>query len=185
MLKVGKLQNLAEANKANLLYKRGDEAWSKGQLRSAFRFFRAAAKAGMAPAFSVVGQFYDRGDGVRPDADAALYWYRLAYRSGARSVANNIGCILRDRNHVRQAIKWFRRAVRQNDGNANLNIAKIYLRKGDPAGALSYLNKTCRSAWATEGAKEEARRLLKATKKKGTSGLHGPRKTGSVRVAVG
>ena len=112
-VKAGKLRNLGEAIKANELYRRGDQAWSKGDLRPAFRLFLAAARAGMEAAFSTVGNFYDNGIGVKADPDAALDWYRLAYRSGDRSVANNIGCILRDRKKLGQAIGWFRRAVQQ------------------------------------------------------------------------
>ena len=86
---------------------------------------------------------------------------RQAYRNGARSVANNIGCILRDRKQVAQAIKWFQRAVQQNDGDANLNIAKIYLRNERHLGkAIRYLAKTRSSKWATERSKEEASLLL-------------------------
>ena len=161
MQKVRKLRNLAEANRANELYRRGDEAWSKGHSRPAFRFFLAAARSGMVSAFSTVGNFYHNGIGVKADSDAALHWYRLAYRSGARSVANNMGCILRDRKKLGAAIKWFARAVRQNDGDANLNIARIYLSKGKLASARSYLDKTRRSSWATEQSREEATRLLK------------------------
>lgn len=166
MPKARKLRNLAEANRANLLYQQGDEAWQRGRLRSAFRFFLAAARAGMVGAFSTVGNFYDHGIGVKTNLDAALYWYRQAYRNGARSVANNIGCILRDRKKVGQAIQWFQRAVRLNDGDANLNIAKVYLRKGDLAKAARYLHRTSRSAWATEGSKEEARVLLRELRTK-------------------
>ncbi|MGH9681013.1 MAG: hypothetical protein ACRD4Y_13780, partial [Candidatus Acidiferrales bacterium] len=174
------LRNITEANRAALLYQRGEDAWRRGRLRSAFRLLLAAAEAGLPGAFGTLGNFFHLGRGVRANPDAALYWYKRAYRDGDRSVANNIGCVLRDRNQVRQAIKWFQRAVRQDDGNANLNIAKIYLRKGYPAGALPYLNKTCRSAWATEGAKEEARFLLKklTTKNAARSGLRQAQKSG-------
>ena len=160
-VKAGKLRNMGEAIKANELYRRGDQAWSKGHLRPAFRFFLAAARAGMEAAFSTVGNFCHNGIGVKANPDAALYWYRLAYRSGACSVANNIGCILRDRKKFGQAIEWFQRAVQQDDGDANLNIAKIYLHKGDLVKTRSYLDKTRRSPWATEQSKEEARQLLK------------------------
>jgi uncharacterized protein len=170
MLKVRKPRSLAEANRANFLYERGDEAWRRGRLRSAFRFFLSAARAGMVAAFSTVGNFYDHGIGVKTNPDAALYWYRQAYRNGSRSVANNIGCILRDRKKVGQAVRWFQRAVRQSDGNANLNIAKIYLHKGDLAKAARYLRETSSSAWATEGVKEEARLLLKELKTKKVKG---------------
>jgi uncharacterized protein len=165
-VKAAKLRNLREAVRANELYRRGDEAWRKGDLRPAFRLVLAAARAGMESAFSTVGNFYDNGIGVKTDPDAALDWYRLAYRSGDRSVANNIGCILRDRKKLGQAVGWFRRAVQQNDGDANLNLAKIYLHNGDLMRTRSYLDKTCRSPWATERSKEEARSLLRKMKSK-------------------
>jgi TPR repeat protein len=123
----------------------------------------------MEAAFSTVGNFYHNGIGVKANPDAALYWYRLAHRSGSRSVANNIGCILRDRKKFGQATEWFRRAVQQNDGDANLNIAKIYLHKGDLVKTRSYLDKTRRSPWATEQSKEEAKSLMgKVTSRKQT-----------------
>ena len=164
-VKAAKLRNLGEALRANELYRRGDEAWSKGRLRPAFRFFLAAARAGVVAAFDTVGNFYHNGRGVKANRDAALFWYKLAYRSGSCSVANNIGCILRDRKKPGQAVTWFRRAVQQNDGNANLNIAKIYLKKDDAGTAARYLKRTSRSAWATEDAKEEARRLMAQLKR--------------------
>jgi TPR repeat protein len=108
--------------------------------------------------------FYQNGIGVKANPDAALYWCRLAYRAGDRSVANNIGCIVRDRKKFGQAIEWFRRAVQQKDGDANLNIAKIYLHKGDLVKTRSHLDKTRRSPWATEQSKEEARSLLRKMK---------------------
>ena len=98
-------------SEANLLYQRAEEEWRRGRLRNAFRLFLAAAKAGMPSAFGLLGQFYDQGEGVKADADAALHWYRRAYRSGDYSVANNIGCILRDKKRPVQAVKWFHRAV--------------------------------------------------------------------------
>lgn len=185
--RVKKIRNLAEANRAAFLYERGHQAWSKGDLRLAFRYFLAAARAGKVAAFDTLGNFYHLGRGVKPNPGAALYWYRQAYSNGTRSVANNIGCILRDRKKLGQAIKWFQRAVRQNDGDANLNIAKIYLRKGDLARARSYLDKTRRSPWATEQSKEEAGLLLKklTTKDAARSGLRQAQKSGSARIAAG
>lgn len=185
-MKVRKLQNLVEANRANEMYRRGDEAWSMGNLRPAFRYFLAAARAGMVAAFSTVGNFYHNGIGVKPNMDAALYWYRLAYRNGSRSVANNIGCILRDRKKLGQALVWFRRAVQQNDSDANLEIAKVYLRKGDLVKARPYLQKTRRSPWATEQSKDEAGLLLRklTTKNAARSRLRQAQKSGPARDAA-
>lgn len=127
----------------------------------------AAARAGVKPAFGIVAQFYDHGDGVRTNENAALHWYRRAYRNGDRSAANNIGCILRDRKRLNEALLWFRRAIKLGDADANLNIAKLYLRhKGNQALAIHFLKETNRSPNVTVGSKEEARHLLKQLKKR-------------------
>lgn len=168
-MKIRKPRNLAELNRAGLLYTRAQQAWRRRQADSAFRLFLAAARAGEVSAFSIVGQFYDQGYGVRADENAALSWFQLAYRCGQRDsfAASNIGCIWRDRGKIARALRWFRRAVKFGDADANLEIAKIYIHKGDLIKARPYLNKTRRSPWATEQSKEEARRLLKkmATRK--------------------
>lgn len=159
-------RRLAHANAANALYQRADKEWSRGRLRSAFRLFLAAAKAGMVSAFDTVGQFYDFGTGVKANRDLALYWYRRAYRHGSDSAANNAGCIWRDRKQLSRALMWFHRAVKLGDDEANLNIAKIYLReKRTLKKAILYLKKTCKSRYVTEGSKEEARALLKELKR--------------------
>lgn len=147
---------------AHRLYQQAHNYWSRGRLRPAFRLFLAAARAGMVPAFGIVGQFYDRGDGVEASVTAALYWYRRAYRNGDYSATNNIGCIWRDRGKLSRAIWWLKRAVKFGDDDANLNIAKIYLRRGrDLTKAAEYLNKVRKSKRVTEGSQEEARQLLK------------------------
>jgi len=134
-------------------------------MRSAFRLFLSAAKNGMVPAFGTVAQFYDRGEGVKANQKAALYWYRRAYRHGSETAANNIGCIWHDRGKLSRGIWWLKRAVELGDDDANLNIAKIYLGTGrDLKRAIHYLNKTRESDRATVGSKEEARLLLKRLK---------------------
>lgn len=166
MLVARKHGALSKEIKANRLYQRAEEQWARGRLQRAFRLFLAAAKAGVTPAFGVVAQFYDFGDGVRANKNEALLWYRRAYRNGDCSVANNIGCILRDRRRLNEALLWFRRAVKLGDGDANLNIAKLYLqRNGNPALAVRFLKETCSSRNVTEGSKEEARDLLKQLEK--------------------
>lgn len=162
-------------NRIALLCQRAEKQWSDGDLRAAFKLFLAAAKAGWVPAFSTVAHFYDNGWGVKTNIDAALHWYTRAYsenaawyRAAHRRVdsdstsANNIGCILRDRGERRKAIVWFQRAVNLGDGDANLNIAKIYLsNQRDRRKAIHYLQKTIKAAYVTDGSIEEAKALLK------------------------
>lgn len=185
-MKVRKPRNLTELNRAGLLYSRAQEAWLKGRARSAFRLFLAAARAGEDGAFGIVAQFYDRGYGVRHDETAALRWYQLAYqhRRTDSGAANNMGCIWRDRGKLVRALRWFQRAVELGDADANLEIAKTYLRRGNTPRARPYLRKTARSPWATEQSKQEAGVLLKKmTPKKGEpSGPKGRPRSASARV---
>lgn len=164
---------LNRANNLNSLYQRAEKHWSAGKLSIAFDLFLEAAKRGFVPAYSRIANFYDEGIGVKPNHAEALRWYMRAYREqpawnrranqlGASSVANNIGCILRDRGQTKLAIRWLQRAARLGDGDANLNIAKIYLR--DPPRlrhAFCYLEKTCKADYVTDGSIEEARSLLR------------------------
>jgi len=144
------------------LFHQAEEKWSRNQLQSAFKLFLAAAKGGYVKAFRIVGQFYDYGEGVKSSEDAAIYWYRRAYRyDHDPCAATNIGCIWRDRGNINRALFWLRRAVESGDGDANLDIAKIYIRhKPNLKKAISYLKKTIEADWVTEESKEEARSLL-------------------------
>jgi TPR repeat protein len=147
------------------LYSRANEAWSGGNLRSAFRLFLAAAEDGNRLAYDTIGYFYDDGVGTKVDPDAALYWYKRAHRWGSAIAANNIGVIYRDRNDRSRALAWFRRAVKGGDGEANVNIAKMYLGdKIDVEKAAYHLNQARKNA-STEVGKEEAERLLRKIRK--------------------
>jgi TPR repeat protein len=161
MSKIRNSGSRSQRIKANMLYHQAEENWRRGQLKHAFRHFLAAAKAGMTSAYGTVGQFYDQGDGVKTNPDAALFWYLRAYRSGDYSVANNIGCILRDKHKLSQALRWFHQAVKRGDADANLEIAKIYLScKHNAPNAIRYLKRVLADRTVTEGSKEEAERLL-------------------------
>lgn len=167
MPKVRDCNSLSQEIKANRLYQDAEKYWRKGHLRAAFRLFLAAAKAGQGPAFETVANFYDLGVGVTADQDAALYWYQRAYRNGSGIAANNIGVIWRDKKKLGRALSWLRRAVALGDGDANLQIAKIYLgSKRHQAKAIHYLKRTCQAANATQGSREEARRLLRQATKR-------------------
>jgi TPR repeat protein len=164
---------LNKHNKAAVLNQRAEQCWTEGKLPDAFKLFLAAAKAGFVPAYSSLACFYDQGTGVRANTRAALYWYMRAYRQhdtwyrrGDATSANNIGCIWRDKGRPKTAIMWFKRAVKLGDGDANLNIALIYLRsKHDRQKAVVYLRRTIDAKYTTDGSIEEARGLLSEIRK--------------------
>jgi TPR repeat protein len=148
------------------LFTRADRQESNGKLRSAFRLFLAAAKAGEPGCQINLGNYYDAGKGVRRNRAAALYWYKRAYRRGSWAAASNIGVMWRNENKPKLALEWFRKSVRLGDDEANLEIAKYYLlNKINPARAIYHLKKVRPSPYTTPAGVDEAGRLLKQAKK--------------------
>jgi TPR repeat protein len=156
---------------------RAEMHWERGRLRSAFRLMLAAAKMGESGAQITVGYMYDNAVGVRPDKQAALYWYKRAYRGGEACAAHNIGTVWRDNGNFVRARYWFERAIQMNggdDGEANYEIAKLHLgRDGDASKAVPFLNKVCKSKNVTPDCREQARRLLKRTMQKSRTASKG------------
>jgi len=152
--------------KAEELFIRAAKQEENGELRSAFRLYLAAARAGDTSSQLNVGNFYDAGTGVRRNRVAAFYWYKRAYRRGSSSAANNIGIMWRNEKKLKRALEWFRRAVRLGDEEANLEIAKHYLRhERNPGKAIPHLEKVCQSDCVTEAGVKEAIKPLKQARK--------------------
>jgi hypothetical protein len=145
------------------LFQRADEQYEKGNYKSAFRLCLAPAKGGSWRGQLALGNFYMNGFGVKPNRDLALYWTRRAYRQGCGAAAYNIGTLYRDEQKFNRARAWFERAMRLNDGDANLEIAKIYLQKNDRKKAILYLKQTLKADRNSvlEESREEAQQLLK------------------------
>ena len=152
----------------DVAFARADKQWDRGELRSAFRLFLSAAKAGDSSAQHNLGYFYDVGVGVKPNRKAAMHWYMRAFRRGSRTAANNIGTIFRDEKNTKQALSWFQRAVKLGDAGANLEMAKIYLAEKDVARATGCLNRAAKAKAndITEASRDEAQHLLKRLRTK-------------------
>jgi TPR repeat protein len=143
------------------LFQRADRQLEAGNLRSAFRLFLWGAKAGDTSCQVNLGNLYADGTGVKPSRERALYWYRRAYRRGETCAASNIGVVFRDEGNFKRALAWFERAAELKDGDANLEIAKIYLARNDKTKAIHYLRETRKAESVTEASEEEAEKLLK------------------------
>lgn len=150
--------------RANELFLRASSQEDKGKLLSAFRLYLAAAKLGDTSCQINVANFYADGRGIKPNRKAAIEWYTKAYRQGERSAASNLGAMFRDEGRFKEALTWYERAVKLDDGDANLQIAKIHLREPQQRmQAISRLEKieTMPSDDVTPSAKQEARLLLR------------------------
>jgi len=162
-------------SRAREIFLRGQEQQDEGHLKSGFRLLLAAAKLGDSGAQLNLGYTYDVGIGLHPNRAAAIFWYEKAYRSGRGwgSAANNIGTIYRDEQNLLEAIRWFRRAVRDGDVDANLELAKIYLKNPRQQDrAVECLKDTLKATppmGVSEDAQREARKLLKQIEKRGVS----------------
>ena len=146
------------------LFQRADRQYEAGYFRSAFRLFLAAAKAGDPSCQINLGNLYASGIGVKPNRAKALYWYRRAYRRGFGSAATNMAIVFRRGGNLKQALAWMERAAKLQDGDANLEIAKIYLARNDQPKAGHYLKETRRAEYVTEASEEEAEELLRQLK---------------------
>src|SRR5258708_2232825 len=127
MVKTKIRSKLSREQYAEELFIRATKQEENGQLRSAFRLYLAAAKAGDTSCQVNVGNFYDAGTGVRRNRLAALYWYKRAYRRGVSCAASNIGVMWRNDKNPKRALEWFQKAARLGDEEPNLEIAKYYL----------------------------------------------------------
>jgi len=161
-----KLEN--EFSELDLLFKKADDQLESGNLRSAFRLFMSGAKRNDSGAQHMLGYCYRRGIGVKPNREAALKWYKKAFSHGKSISAINIGIIYRDENNTRQALKWFQKAVDLDDDEANLEIAKILIKKCESAKALFHLKKIIAADrnYVTEASICEAQHLIKELENK-------------------
>ena len=154
-------------SKTDDLFTRADKQADKGNLRSAFRLYLAAAKEGDSSCQVNLGNCYDDGTGVLRNRSAALYWYKRAYRRGESSAAHNLGVMWRNEQKFKRARNWFEKAVLLGDDEANLEIAKHYLQvEPDPVRAIACLEKVCKSNCVSQAGLEEASKLLKQTRKR-------------------
>jgi TPR repeat protein len=136
----------------------------KGDLRNAFKSLLAGAMLQDSGCQSNLGNFYASGKGVRKNLKKAAYWYKRAYRNGAGYAASNLAVDRRNAGDIRSAMIWFRKAIAQKDGDACVELAKIYkTRRGGQKSAVALLRRALRMSrdYITENGREEAESLLR------------------------
>lgn len=152
----------AKAPPADTRFAQASHLLERGRIKQAFLLFLEVAKEGDSSAQLNVGYFYDTGQGVSRSRTLAVYWYRRAVRQGEAAAANNIGTIYRDEGRLRLAIRWFGKAANMGDGDALLEMAKLYMGPlEEPTRARRLLARVLASKRATLDSQEQAERLLR------------------------
>jgi len=151
-------------NQAELdaLFTRASNLYDEGKFRAASGLYLKGAEAGDGSAQLNLGNLFSDGRGVKQDREKGLYWYRRAYRRGWGAAAYNIGLVYRDEEKFGRAVAWLGRAVKLEDADANLEIAKIHIRKNDRTSAIRCLKLISKATVGSisEESREEAQQLL-------------------------
>ncbi|WWD21783.1 hypothetical protein CI109_106270 [Kwoniella shandongensis] len=112
-------------------------------------------------AASFLGRMAMRGEGQKPDYRRARLWYERAVELGDREALNGLGIIHRDGLAVTpdrlKASHYFQAAAAQDLAEAQVNLAKLHLERGEIAQAVQFLDVALR-----HGATFEAFHLLAA-----------------------
>jgi TPR repeat protein len=150
------------------LFARANAYWDAENYSQAYKLFVQAAELRYSWAYNYLGICFEKGMGVRKNIAVALRWYKKAYQAGELHCAiNNIGTLYVDAGNFRQARFWLLKAIRHGDGDAALDLAKLYLTlpRGEST-ARKFLKKTVASKYVTENSREEAALLLTKHMKK-------------------
>ncbi|MFH0133336.1 tetratricopeptide repeat protein [Variovorax sp. EL159] len=146
-----------------------NDAWDAGAHKKALSLFLKAAAAGEIHALNSVGYFLDHGIGVKKNAAAARDWYRKAAKAGDAAGCANLAICYRDEGNFRWARFWFERAYAQGDGDAALELGRLFLWEGanrNDHKVVHYLGKAAASPSITPNGRKEAQALLKSLGRK-------------------
>jgi cell division septation protein DedD len=96
----------------------------------AAKWYRLAARQGVALAQFNLGMIYDAGLGVAKNQIEAVMWYRAAAEQGLAIAQLNLGVAYADGegvpNNIIEAVRWFRLAAIQGEAQAQFNLGVLY-----------------------------------------------------------
>jgi TPR repeat protein len=140
-----------------------------GNARKAARLLLRAARLGSASACLNLAVAYHDGHGVSRSTKKAVDWYRRAIALGNTAALGNMGILRRDQGRFGLAAHWFRRAIKSDDGDALLLLARLYLdREGLSRRVRQLLHQLGVSPNTTESSREEGAILLETTSTRGS-----------------
>lgn len=156
---------LGEIKPASVWQFKAHDKLEEGDEKEAFRLFRKAVAEGDESAQHGLAYCYDVGIGTRKNFSKALYWYKKSWRSSgyrATHSCSNIAILYKERGRRDLAIYWMKLGIDGGDGEAALELAKLYLERSNRNRALAVLQKAVHMTRFTEDGREETLALLKS-----------------------
>jgi phosphohistidine phosphatase len=141
-------------------YQLADQLEKTGKYRRAFKLFRQLSKQGNGAAMAKLADFYDRGYGIKQSRKKMLEWEKRAAKSGDAPSLFALGLRYRLAGDVRQAKKWFEKALAAGEGAAALEIAKMYLISPAESGRVKYYLRLALETGVSAAREKEVRHLL-------------------------
>lgn len=143
------------------LFNKANEAYEHGDYTLAFELFEKAALLGDVSAMERLAVLYDTGEGVQVDSDKSIYWDSQAISHGSVVSLFNLAETYRKLGNTREAKKCYEECLKHDDGEAALQLAKMYLVSEKECETVKmYLNMAMTSGNAFDSTLEEARILL-------------------------
>lgn len=149
----------------NSIEDQAHDAWERDDIKSARKLFAKGASLGFVSCMLNLGYFFDEGIGARRNKSTAMIWYKRAYRKGSAAAASNIAILYKEQNRHRLSFQWYRKATELGDGDADLEVARLYflgcgVRRSLPLAKAHLTKALLPDADITESGQEDAIALL-------------------------
>ena len=148
-----------------------DAAYERREFEHAFAKFLQLAEAGDLNGMSRVACMYGDGEGTPRSREKSLEWDLKAAALGSTTSMFNLGITYRNAGDSREARHWFEKLHAGGDGDASLELAKMYM-VSDLEGERikAYLLAAIQSSNVCDASKEEAQELLSDLEQHGSKG---------------
>lgn len=143
------------------LFERASTEYEGGDFKKAFSLFLNAAEGGSVDAMERLASMYGAGEGTGLDFEKSIYWDKKAVDNGSILSLLNLGITYRSVGDIRLSKSWFEKALAAGDGEAALQLAKLYMVSEKEAGiVVGLLNAAIDSKTLCDASLEEASKFL-------------------------
>lgn len=112
---------------ADSAYKKGREAYSKGDYEQALKHFYVSARHYNVNAYDQLGIMHEYGIGTGVNPRTAFYWYEKAARRNHPDAQYRLGRLYESGNGIKKDSKkatlWYRRAAKRGNAYAKARLA--------------------------------------------------------------